>query len=118
MRTIEIDNIKFELKSWDFRADGEFGMIRFLVPKGIFQYEDQNGAYCWRYEDDDQYDVVGASCPSFQVNGHSEDDFMRFSLWDVAYAAAKFITTLPKIEAYISKLEYQKDDANEVFRNR
>ncbi|OBZ17108.1 hypothetical protein [Bacillus sp. FJAT-26390] len=121
MRTIEIDGIEFELQSWDFRSDGGLGVIKFLVPKGTFQYDGQNGAYCWNYEGDDQYDVVGASCHCFQVNGHSEDEFMRFSLWDVAYAAAKFITTLPKTEAYNSKLEYQKyadDDADEVFRNR
>ncbi|MFD1135617.1 hypothetical protein [Paenibacillus urinalis] len=121
MRTIEIDGITFELKSWDFLADGGFGVIKFLVPKGIFQYDGQNGAYCWRYEDDEQYDLVGASCSCFQVNGHSEDEFMRFTLMEIANAAAKFICSLPFSIEYQSKIELQKyldDEPDNVFRNR
>jgi hypothetical protein len=33
---------------------------------------------------------------------------MRFSLWDVADAAAKFINSLPKTSKYQSTLKFQK----------
>ena len=108
MTTIEFNGIKFELLSWDFRIDGSYGRIKFLVPKGIYDYGDQNGAYCWAFKDDEKYDVVGASCSCFQVNGHSEDEFMHLSIWEIAYAAANFINSLPKTEIYQADLDLQE----------
>lgn len=108
MRTIEVDGITFELLSWDFRVDGTFGLIKFLVPTGVYDYGGDNGAYCWKHEDDKTYDVVGASCSCFQVKGHYEDQFMGHTLGEIAYAAAEFINSLPRTEAYQAELDYQK----------
>lgn len=85
---IKIDNVVFVPMKWDFLMDGTWGHIYFLVDRGIFEYGNNDGAYC--YEDkNSKCDIVHMATPCMEDGGNLE----KLVLSNIFKAAASEIVS-------------------------
>ncbi|MBK5482987.1 hypothetical protein JFV29_14155 [Peribacillus sp. TH16] len=83
-RRFKIRNIEYEIDKWEFNVDGMFGHIHFTVPKGSYEYNANNGAYCSKK--DNEYDLIHVATPCFL----DEENAIEMSLSQIFKEAIAF----------------------------